>query len=257
MRLDHGAVAPWSLFWCSAPRRRWRMRGAGAVGGFSERVHPSDLRWDHVVAMVAVGLWGAFLGAPAIWLLPVVFPLVMAAAARSASRRAVPAVETGIAASAVCLACWSRSGPAAALARRARGRRFRHLPWPCPRHRAARGGQSADLRDRLRDRDRASASARHRVRAAGAVAGGPVAVRAGGGAIALTGVAFLPASYDGARCGSGRRPAAGARARARSQHDPRHRRLLQRSPAPARGARSSPRAARPRPLARPAAPADD
>ena len=23
--------------------------------------------WDHVVAMVAVGLWGAFLGSPAIW----------------------------------------------------------------------------------------------------------------------------------------------------------------------------------------------
>ena len=34
--------------------------------------------WDHVIAMVAVGLWGAFLGRPAIWVLPVVFPLVMA-----------------------------------------------------------------------------------------------------------------------------------------------------------------------------------
>ncbi|MFV0275902.1 MAG: HupE/UreJ family protein [Parahaliea sp.] len=33
---------------------------------------------DHLVAMVAVGLWGAQLGAPAIWLLPIVFPLVMA-----------------------------------------------------------------------------------------------------------------------------------------------------------------------------------
>jgi urease accessory protein len=33
---------------------------------------------DHVVAMLAVGLWGAQLGAPAIWLLPVAFPLVMA-----------------------------------------------------------------------------------------------------------------------------------------------------------------------------------
>jgi urease accessory protein len=28
--------------------------------------------------MVAVGLWGAFLGAPAIFTLPIVFPLVMA-----------------------------------------------------------------------------------------------------------------------------------------------------------------------------------
>jgi urease accessory protein len=33
---------------------------------------------DHVLAMVCVGLWGAQLGAPALWMLPVVFPLVMA-----------------------------------------------------------------------------------------------------------------------------------------------------------------------------------
>jgi urease accessory protein len=33
---------------------------------------------DHVLAMIAVGLWGAQLGAPALWLLPVTFPMVMA-----------------------------------------------------------------------------------------------------------------------------------------------------------------------------------
>ncbi|MET3355597.1 HupE/UreJ family protein [Xanthobacter autotrophicus] len=33
---------------------------------------------DHLVAMVAVGLWGAQLGNPAIWVLPITFPLVMA-----------------------------------------------------------------------------------------------------------------------------------------------------------------------------------
>jgi urease accessory protein len=33
---------------------------------------------DHVLAMVSVGLWGAQLGAPAVWLLPVTFPMVMA-----------------------------------------------------------------------------------------------------------------------------------------------------------------------------------
>ena len=32
---------------------------------------------DHLVAMVAVGLWGAQLDRPAIWLLPITFPLVM------------------------------------------------------------------------------------------------------------------------------------------------------------------------------------
>lgn len=33
---------------------------------------------DHVVAMIAVGLWGAQLGTPAVWLLPITFPMVMA-----------------------------------------------------------------------------------------------------------------------------------------------------------------------------------
>jgi urease accessory protein len=47
----------------------------GFLGGFA---HPL-FGPDHVVAMVAVGLWGAFLGVPAIFVLPIIFPLVMAA----------------------------------------------------------------------------------------------------------------------------------------------------------------------------------
>ena len=78
--------------------------GAGLAGGFmSGFAHPL-LGWDHVVAMLAVGLWGAFLGAPALWLLPVVFPLVMAAGgALGVLGVPLPAVEIGIAASAVAL----------------------------------------------------------------------------------------------------------------------------------------------------------
>src|SRR5262245_29164200 len=49
------------------------------AGGFAGGLAHPMFGPDHVVAMVAVGLWGAFLGAPAIWLLPVSFPLVMAA----------------------------------------------------------------------------------------------------------------------------------------------------------------------------------
>ena len=77
---------------------------SGLAGGFiSGFVHPI-LGWDHVVAMVAVGLWGAFLGAPAIWLLPVVFPLVMAfGAVLGVLGVPIPAVETGIAGSAIVL----------------------------------------------------------------------------------------------------------------------------------------------------------
>src|SRR2546427_767423 len=72
----------------------------GFLGGFA---HPV-LGPDHVVAMVAVGLWGAFLGAPAIWLLPVVFPLVMAfGGVVGILGVPIPAVEIGIATSAVVL----------------------------------------------------------------------------------------------------------------------------------------------------------
>ena len=72
----------------------------GFVGGFAHPVFGPD----HVVAMVAVGLWGAFLGAPAIWLLPVVFPLVMSiGGVMGVVGVPIPAIETGIAASAVVL----------------------------------------------------------------------------------------------------------------------------------------------------------
>jgi urease accessory protein len=72
----------------------------GFVGGF---LHPV-FGPDHVVAMVAVGLWGAFLGAPAIWLLPIVFPLVMAGGGVMGILGVpLPGVEIGIAISAIVL----------------------------------------------------------------------------------------------------------------------------------------------------------
>lgn len=78
--------------------------GVGAAGGFSSGFFHPVFGWDHVVAMVAVGLWGAFLGAPAIWVLPMVFPLVMAfGGALGVIGIPVPAVETGIAMSGVIL----------------------------------------------------------------------------------------------------------------------------------------------------------
>jgi urease accessory protein len=52
-------------------------RGGEAVGFASGFSHPIS-GIDHILAMVAVGMWGAQLGAPAIWVLPVVFPMVMA-----------------------------------------------------------------------------------------------------------------------------------------------------------------------------------
>jgi urease accessory protein len=77
---------------------------AGPAAGFlSGLAHPVSGA-DHVVAMVAVGLWGAVLGPPAIWLLPVAFPLVMAIGG-FVGLMGVPlvGVEIGIASSAILL----------------------------------------------------------------------------------------------------------------------------------------------------------
>jgi urease accessory protein len=77
--------------------------GANAGGFGSGFKHPwSGL--DHIAAMVAVGLWGAQLGQPAIWLLPVTFPLVMAMGGfMGLVGIPLPGVELGIAASALLL----------------------------------------------------------------------------------------------------------------------------------------------------------
>lgn len=76
----------------------------GAIGGIlSGFTHPLT-GLDHMVAMVAVGLWGAFLGQRAMWTLPVVFPVVMAlGGAAGVLGMPLPAVETGIALSGVML----------------------------------------------------------------------------------------------------------------------------------------------------------
>jgi urease accessory protein len=74
--------------------------GSGFVSGF---FHPI-MGWDHVIAMVAVGIWGAFLGRTAIWVLPIIFPMVMAfGGALGVIGVELPYVEVGIALSAVVL----------------------------------------------------------------------------------------------------------------------------------------------------------
>jgi urease accessory protein len=72
----------------------------GFVSGFE---HPiSGL--DHIIAMVAVGLWGAQLGMPAIWILPVTFPLIMAFGGfLGLIGVPLPGSEIAIALSGVCL----------------------------------------------------------------------------------------------------------------------------------------------------------
>ncbi len=90
------------LFICAQPAFAHPQKGE-AVGFLTGFRHPiSGL--DHVLAMVAVGLWGAQLGAPAIWLLPVAFPLVMAFGGMLGLMGVpIPGIEYGIALSAILL----------------------------------------------------------------------------------------------------------------------------------------------------------
>jgi urease accessory protein len=89
------------LFWGQAALAH-PMKGE-AVSFLTGIRHPiSGL--DHVVAMIAVGLWGAQLGTPAIWLLPVAFPMVMAMGGMLGLLGVpLPGTEIGIAASAILL----------------------------------------------------------------------------------------------------------------------------------------------------------
>jgi urease accessory protein len=78
--------------------------GTGLPGGFvSGFKHPFS-GIDHLLAMISVGLWGAFLGRPLIYALPVVFPAMMVVGAVMGMFVVpLPPVELGIALSVVVL----------------------------------------------------------------------------------------------------------------------------------------------------------
>jgi urease accessory protein len=79
------------------------IKGGEALGFSSGVQHPMS-GLDHVLAMIAVGVWGAQLGPPAVWLLPVTFPMVMAFGGMLALIGVpLPGIEIGIAVSAIAL----------------------------------------------------------------------------------------------------------------------------------------------------------
>jgi urease accessory protein len=76
------------------------------AGGFGAGFRHPLSGPDHLLAMVAVGLWGAFLGRPLIYLLPVIFPTVMAfGGALGMAGMPMPPIEIGIALSVLLLGC--------------------------------------------------------------------------------------------------------------------------------------------------------
>jgi urease accessory protein len=77
---------------------------AGVGGGLAQGLLHPLTGIDHLIAMVAVGIWGAQLGAPAIWVLPITFPMVMAlGAVLGVLKIPLPMPEVAIALSALVL----------------------------------------------------------------------------------------------------------------------------------------------------------
>jgi len=103
LRWTRPRLALAAIWLATAPMALAHVNGDAAGGFGSGFQHPwSGL--DHIAAMVAVGLWGAQLGAPAIWMLPVAFPLVMSVGGfLGLIGVPLPGTEIGIGASALLL----------------------------------------------------------------------------------------------------------------------------------------------------------
>jgi len=102
--MKRNALPFWVLVLCLWPVAAWAHTEHGEAVGFASGFHHPWSGWDHLLAMVAVGIWGAQLGPPAIWLLPVTFPLVMAFGGfLGLIGVRLPGVEFGVAASALLL----------------------------------------------------------------------------------------------------------------------------------------------------------
>jgi urease accessory protein len=102
--IRRAAACTIALLAAALPGTAFAHTEVGVAGGLqSGFLHPL-FGPDHLVAMVAVGLWGAQLGRPLVWVLPIAFPLMMAVGGvMGIAGVPLPAVEVGIAASGLVL----------------------------------------------------------------------------------------------------------------------------------------------------------
>jgi urease accessory protein len=93
-----------TFFLCFLPGFLFAHESGDVMGGLGSGFSHPFTGLDHVAAMVAVGIWGVQLKQPAIWLLPVTFPVVMAFGAMLGVMGVpLPGIEIGIAISAIVL----------------------------------------------------------------------------------------------------------------------------------------------------------
>jgi len=92
------------VFGAAAVTPAYAHSGTGLADGFESGFSHPLTGVDHLLAMVSVGIWGAFLGRPLVYALPVIFPLIMVGGAiLGMFSLPMPPVELGIAASVLIL----------------------------------------------------------------------------------------------------------------------------------------------------------
>jgi urease accessory protein len=88
----------------AVPGLAWAHSDVGRGSGFLAGLQHPLTGPDHMLAMLAVGMWGTQLKGDAIWALPVAFPLIMAlGAVAGISAMQMAPIEPGIALSVVAL----------------------------------------------------------------------------------------------------------------------------------------------------------
>lgn len=106
VRLRGSTLLIWAtlLLWFAGAQSAWAHDESGLAGGFLSGLKHPVIGVDHLLAMVAVGLWGAVLGQPLVVALPVIFPAFMVAGGLlGISGVPLPPVELGIALSVMLL----------------------------------------------------------------------------------------------------------------------------------------------------------
>ena len=92
------------VFGAAAVTPAYAHSGTGLAGGFESGFSHPIHGVDHLLAMVSVGIWGAFLGRPLLYALPVIFPLIMVGGAiLGMFSLPMPPLELAIAASVLVL----------------------------------------------------------------------------------------------------------------------------------------------------------
>ena len=104
MRRNNALAILFAFLFAAIAEPAWAHEGNIVRGGFAAGFSHPFFGLDHMLAMIAVGIWGGILGRPLVYILPTVFPVMMAVGGVVAMAGVlIPFTEAGIALSLITL----------------------------------------------------------------------------------------------------------------------------------------------------------